>query len=109
MGRNRNKSLRFFQHAARVLLPRPKTPLSQFKVKRILVYGDIGIGNMLLFTPAIRALRERFPASEIAILSGNSGAIEVASRFGFIDKVIKIPAAPALKLLLILRFALVDR
>jgi len=54
--------------------------LSQYKkitptqVKKILVFGQMGIGNMILFAPALKALRKYMPESHITLLVGSNGA-----------------------------------
>ena len=46
-------------------------------INRILILLTGGIGNMILFTPALRALREKFPEAHIALLVGPYGAEKV--------------------------------
>ncbi len=46
------------------------------RYRRILLVMDEGIGNMVMLTPAIRALKEQMPQSEITVL-GRPPALEV--------------------------------
>ena len=50
---------------------RPRCPLSELKVdtvKRVLLINSTALGDLLFSTPAIRGLKERFPAWELDIL-----------------------------------------
>ena len=50
---------------------RPRRPLSELKVdtvKRVLLINSTALGDLLFSTPAIRGLKERFPAWELDIL-----------------------------------------
>jgi ADP-heptose:LPS heptosyltransferase len=48
--------------------PRPLTELDPAKVRRVLVISATALGDTLFSTPAIRALKERFPAWELEVL-----------------------------------------
>lgn len=48
--------------------PRPLTALDPAKVRRVLVISATALGDTLFSTPAIRALKERFPAWELEVL-----------------------------------------
>jgi len=58
-------------------------------IKEILIYGHMGIGNMILFTPTIKAIRKCFLKARITLLVGGSGAEKVVEGSGLIDEVIK--------------------
>ena len=57
-------------------------------IKNILIIFMGGIGNMILFTPALRALKEKFPYNSITLLVGPFKAEEVVEKSSLIDKVI---------------------
>ncbi|HZW22490.1 glycosyltransferase family 9 protein, partial [Noviherbaspirillum sp.] len=65
------------------------------QAKRILCIRLDYMGDVLMSTPAIRALKQSFPGSEITLLTSSSGAA-VASFIPEIDDVI-VYAAPWLK------------
>lgn len=48
--------------------PRPLTELDPAKVRRVLLISATALGDTLFSTPAIRALKERFPAWELEVL-----------------------------------------
>ena len=58
------------------------------KVKKILIYGSMGIGNMILFTPTIKAIRKRFPKARVTLLVGNTGCEEVLKGSDLVDEII---------------------
>lgn len=60
------------------------------KYKKILIVMDEGIGNMVMLTPAIKAIKERLPDSKITIL-GKEPSIEVVYGWDLIDKVLTEP------------------
>lgn len=63
--------------------------ISKEGVKRILIYGYTGIGNMILFTPVIRAVRKHFSQASITLLVGiNTGCQEVVSGSNLVDEII---------------------
>ena len=68
-------------------------------IKRILVYGQMGIGNMVLFTPVLKALRNTFPDAYITLLVAKSGCEEVVAGSGLVDEIVKckIEELPFLK------------
>lgn len=71
------------------MLPRPKALPSPDKVKRILVYGQMGIGNMIMFTPFLKALRGYFPHTRIAVLIlRKNGAEQVIEGSNLVDETI---------------------
>ena len=58
------------------------------KIKKILVVMLGGIGDMILLTPALKALRKEFPESHLALLSEPDGAKEVVEGSRLVDEII---------------------
>lgn len=59
------------QFIRRQMCQRPRRPLSELKVdtvKRVLLINSTALGDLIFSTPAIRSLKERFPAWELDIL-----------------------------------------
>lgn len=78
------------------------------EIRKILVMCLPGIGDTLLFTPALRSLREHFPQAQIWVLVMFKGSKEVLERNPLVDRVllwefIKEGAFRSLKFLLGLR------
>lgn len=75
------------------------------EVNRILVYAYTGLGNFIMFTPALKKLREAFPEAHIVLQAGNDwGAEEAVRGSGIIDEVVWFrPSSGWLKLLKWLR------
>ncbi len=61
-------SSQYLQRRVRRRPPRPLTELDPAKVRRVLVISATALGDTLFSTPAIRALKERFPAWELEVL-----------------------------------------
>ena len=53
--------------ALRLLAPRVYGPVATERVRRILISGNMGIGNAVMFEPLLHALRERFPGAHLAV------------------------------------------
>ncbi len=69
-----------------LLLKRRGGDIPHGRIKRILIYGTTGIGNMVLLTPTIKALRHHFPQAQIILLFFNQkGASEVLMGSNLID------------------------
>jgi ADP-heptose:LPS heptosyltransferase len=75
---NRNASMhKLFMKLARLYLarrvrrrpPRPLAGLDPGQVRRVLLISNTALGDTLFSTPAIRALKERFPAWELEVLA----------------------------------------
>ena len=49
--------------------PRPLADLDLGQVRRVLLISNTALGDTLFSTPAIRALKERFPAWELEVLA----------------------------------------
>ncbi len=59
------------------------------RIKRILVYGQMGIGNMIMFTPFLKALRSHFPDARIALLFlQKNGAEQVVAGSNLVDEIV---------------------
>ena len=61
-------SSQYLRRRVRRRPPRPLTELDPAKVRRVLVISATALGDTLFSTPAIRALKERFPAWELEVL-----------------------------------------
>jgi len=59
----------FMRLVAFIMLPSPKEHFDPCKVRGILAYGQMGIGNMVLFTPVLKFLRSYFEDAHMDILS----------------------------------------
>ena len=59
-------------------------------VKRIVILGAIGIGNLLLFSPCLRALRTAFPEAHIALIILKRGFRELFVDDPDIDEIIVV-------------------
>ncbi len=65
-----------------------KAQLKQQAVRKILVLCLPGIGDTLLFTPALRLLREHFPQAQIWVLVMFKGSREILERNPHIDRIL---------------------
>lgn len=72
-----------------VLLPSLEHPIDFDDIESILIYGAMGIGNMIMFTPTLRAIRRRFPDAHITLLVAQSGCEEVVRGSSLVDEIIK--------------------
>jgi ADP-heptose:LPS heptosyltransferase len=63
--------------------------IDSLKVNNILIIKFFGIGSIMLSGPMMRALRSRFPASKILLLTFSSN-YDMCSRIRFIDEVITV-------------------
>ena len=61
-------SRQYLRRRVRRRPPRPLTELDPAKVRRVLLISATALGDTLFSTPAIRALKERFPAWELEVL-----------------------------------------
>src|SRR5262249_44825619 len=65
---------------------------SREPVRKILVFAYHGLGNFILYTPALKLLRERFPDARIDLQVGNNtGCEEVLAGSIFFDNVYNLP------------------
>ena len=79
------------------LASRQKEPLPG-EPKRILVIKFFGLGSIVLATPALSALRERYPAAQIEFLSFE-GNRELLERYSIVDAVHIVRTSSARKFL----------
>jgi heptosyltransferase-2 len=71
------------------------TPAPTFdadRVNRILVFAYHGLGNFIMYTPALKLLRESFPSARIDLQVGNNtGCEEVLGAARFFDNIYNLP------------------
>ena len=65
-------------------------------IRTILAVRLYGIGNMILATPALQALRNGYPDATITVLVSDRGAREVVSGSSVVDEVIYFDNVPAI-------------
>src|SRR5215470_9954431 len=76
----------------------PRVPFSPDRVQRILVFAYHGLGNFIMYTPALKLLRERYPNARIDLQAGNNtGAQEVLAGSGIFDNIYHIPYSAGLR------------
>src|ERR1041384_1856335 len=64
----------------------PQVEFAPDKIERIVVFAYHGLGNFILYTPALKRLRERFPKARIDLQVGNNtGCEEVLAGAGLFD------------------------
>jgi lipopolysaccharide heptosyltransferase II len=70
----------------------PRVEFSPEKVERILVFAYHGLGNFIMYTPALKLLRERYPNARIDLQVGNNtGCEEVLAGAGLFDNIYNLP------------------
>ena len=70
----------------------PQVTFSPEKVQRILVFAYHGLGNFIMYTPALKLLRERYPAARIDLQVGNNtGCEEVLAGSALFDNTYNLP------------------
>jgi lipopolysaccharide heptosyltransferase II len=70
----------------------PQVLFSPDKVQRILVFAYHGLGNFIMYTPALKLLRERYPAARIDLQVGNNtGCEEVLAGSALFDNIYNLP------------------
>lgn len=70
---------------------RPSPPFERSEIKRVLVYAYTGLGNFVLFTPALRSIREHLPQASFTLLHGDdTGCQEVVRGSDLFDKYIVV-------------------
>jgi len=62
-------SRQYLKRQVRRRPPAPLSALAQEKVRRVLLISNTALGDTLFSTPAIRALKERYPAWELEVLA----------------------------------------
>jgi lipopolysaccharide heptosyltransferase II len=80
-------SLFLHKQVATLLLPRPSA-INLDSIRKILIYATIGIGDMIMFTPALQAIRKKYSNAHITLLVSRSGCEEVVSESQLIDEII---------------------
>lgn len=76
----------------------PRIEFKPERVNRILVFAYHGLGNFIMFTPALRLLRERYPAARIDLQVGNNtGCEEVLAGAGLFDNIYNLPYSAGLR------------
>lgn len=75
----------------------PRIEFKLERVNRILVFAYHGLGNFIMFTPALRLLRERYPTARIDLQVGNNtGCEEVLAGSGLFDNIYNLPYSSGL-------------
>lgn len=68
------------------------------KINRILVFAYHGLGNFIMYTPALRLLRERYPHARIDLQVGNNtGCEEVLAGAGLFDNIYNLRYSAGLR------------
>src|ERR1700759_3546123 len=70
------------------LAARPRPRFMPERVNRILIFAYHGLGNFIMYTPALRSLRERYPDARIDLQVGNNtGCEDVLAGAGLFDNI----------------------
>jgi len=76
----------------------PQIEFDPERVDRILVFAYHGLGNFIMFTPALRLLRERYPSARIDLQVGNkTGCEEVLAGSDLFDNIYNLPYDSSLR------------
>ena len=76
----------------------PRVQFSPEKVERILVFAYHGLGNFIMYTPALKLLRERYPAARIDLQVGNNtGCEEVLAGSPLFDNIYNLPISAGVR------------
>src|ERR1044071_3965789 len=76
----------------------PAARLDPERVGRILVFAYHGLGNFIMYTPALRSLRERYPEARIDLQVGNNtGCEEVLAGAGLFDNIYNLRYSAGLR------------
>src|ERR1044072_1765266 len=80
------------------LSSRPRVDFRPEKIERILVFAYHGLGNFIMYTPALKLLREQLPEARIDLQVGNNtGCEEVLAGAGLFDHIYNVPYARGLR------------
>lgn len=75
-----------------------ETEFKPDRVKRILVFAYHGLGNFIMYTPALSLLRDRYPEARIDLQVGNNtGCEEVLAGAGIFDNIYNCPYSLGLR------------
>jgi len=82
-----------FESLLGVYLSSIPDPVPEFDgVEKILVFAYHGLGNFIMYTPALKQLRERFPNARIDLQAGNNtGCDQVLEDAGIFDNIYNLP------------------
>ena len=80
-----------------LFVERRNCDLDLHQVKKILIYAPMGIGNLVFFTPTLRAIRQRFPEAKITLLVRSISCKELLQGTLLVDKVVLFPKAGVIK------------
>src|SRR5215210_3202615 len=76
----------------------PRVQFAPEKINRILVFAYHGLGNFIMYTPALRLLRERYPHARIDLQVGNNtGCEDVLAGAGLFDNIYNLPYSAGLR------------
>ncbi len=76
----------------------PQIEFDPQRVTRILVFAYHGLGNFIMFTPALRLLREKYPTARIDLQVGNNtGCEEVLAGADLFDNIYNLPYEAGLR------------
>ena len=76
----------------------PRVQFSPEKIERILVFAYHGLGNFIMYTPALKLLRERYPAARIDLQVGNNtGCEEVLAGTALFDNIYNLPISAGVR------------
>ncbi|HEX2281212.1 MAG TPA: hypothetical protein VHG52_05550, partial [Thermomicrobiales bacterium] len=62
---------------------------------RIAIFQALNLGDLLCTTPALRAIRDRFPAAEISFI-GRPWAEDFVARLSTVDRFLPFPGYPGI-------------
>ena len=76
----------------------PCVQFSPEKIERILVFAYHGLGNFIMYTPALKLLRERYPSARIDLQVGNNtGCEEVLAGSALFDNIYNLPISAGVR------------
>ena len=76
----------------------PRAEFSPDRIGRVLVFAYHGLGNFIMYTPALKLLRERYPDARIDLQVGNNtGCEEVLDGAGLFDNIYNLPYRAGLR------------